>query len=416
MAIKIGSNFTFQGEQPNFERDRFATKAAMKAFPETSIDDGHLSYCAEDGNTYQFKSSNSVDTITGKWRVFKADVDLSAYATKDSVAIDLANKVDIRGTRISTGKIIQYPIIKVMTISIPVNYRYRTGFFGITFMCDNGHFMQSLITINTLPSDYVIKVVKSSIYPHESENLYYLYDKINNKVILYYSTLRSDNITVKVTDQDAGSEFTWNLDLEVGDALPEGAIKVHDINYGNKNLFYATPKNAAGDPEFRAIDITDLPNLSGKYQPINGNGFQEGPKVVGLLVGYRAQIGYLKALISASDTTSQVSPDWYFATDGTLQDITTKIPKITLDDAVSTTSTNGVENQAITKYVDGKVTTINSSIAELHASLESTQIDFVDLRNKVNAMPKTEFVTQEKYDADKKANLLGANTIYYIKG
>lgn len=82
MAIKIGSNFTFQGQQPNFERDRFATKAAMKAFPETSIDDGHLSYCAEDGNTYQFKSSNGIDATTGKWRIFKADVDLSAYATK----------------------------------------------------------------------------------------------------------------------------------------------------------------------------------------------------------------------------------------------------------------------------------------------------------------------------------------------
>ena len=85
MAIKIGSNFTFQGKQPNFERDRFATKAAMKAFPETSIDDGHLSYCAEDGNTYQFKSSNSVDNVTGKWRIFKADVNLSAYATKAEI-------------------------------------------------------------------------------------------------------------------------------------------------------------------------------------------------------------------------------------------------------------------------------------------------------------------------------------------
>lgn len=107
MAIKVGSNFDFQGKQPNFERDRFATKAAMKAFPETSIDDGHLSYCAEDGNTYQFKSSNSVDTVTGKWRVFKVDVDLSAYATKDSIAdvraslestqidfVDLRNKVN----------------------------------------------------------------------------------------------------------------------------------------------------------------------------------------------------------------------------------------------------------------------------------------------------------------------------------
>lgn len=78
MAIKIGSNFTFQGQQPNFERDRFATKAAMKAFPETSIDDGHLSYCAEDGNTYQFKSSNTVNTTTGRWRIFKTDIVVDA--------------------------------------------------------------------------------------------------------------------------------------------------------------------------------------------------------------------------------------------------------------------------------------------------------------------------------------------------
>lgn len=265
MAIKIGSNFTFQGKQPNFERDRFAAKADMKAFPETSIDDGHLSYCMEDKNTYQFKSSNSVDATTGKWRLF------------------------------------------------------RDGF--------------SADSISTGP-----------------------------------------------------------------------------------NQFLAGPINTKGNIGLRKIDISDIPDLKSKYQPINGNGIQERPRAVGLSVGYSAQIGYLKALISASDTTSQLSPDWYFATDGTLQDITTKVPKVTLDDAVSTTSDNGVKNSVITKYVDGKVTTINNNITDLHSSLESTQTDFVDLRNKVNAMPKVEFVTQEKYNADKEAGLLDANTIYYIKG
>ena len=102
MAIKIGSNFTFQGQQPNFERDRFATKAAMKAFPETSIDDGHLSYCAEDGNTYQFKSSNSVDNVTGKWRIFKADVDLSAYATKAEITTINDNITNLHSSLEST--------------------------------------------------------------------------------------------------------------------------------------------------------------------------------------------------------------------------------------------------------------------------------------------------------------------------
>lgn len=78
MAIKIGSNFAYNGKLPNFERDSFKTKAAMKAFNENSIDEGHLSYCEEDKNIYQFESSNSVDATTGRWRIFKTDVVVDA--------------------------------------------------------------------------------------------------------------------------------------------------------------------------------------------------------------------------------------------------------------------------------------------------------------------------------------------------
>ena len=277
MAIKIGSNFTFQGEQPNFERDRFITKAAMKAFPETSIDDGHLSYCAEDGNTYQFKSSNSVDAVIGKWRVFKADVDLSTYATKKKA-----------------------------------------------FTTD---------TVSTAPCQFV-----------------------------------------------------------------------------------AGPPTTQGNLYLRKLDAADIPDLSSKYQKLNSNGYQESAKTAGLLVKHGntgdTGSGYIIAEVDEANA-GQVGSDYYYATDGTLQDIKVKAPKVVLDDAVSTTSTNGVENQAITKYVDGKVTTINSNITDLHSSLESTQTDFVDLRNKVNAMPKTVFITQAAYDA---LSPKDANTIYYING
>lgn len=260
MAIKIGSNFTFQGEQPNFERDRFATKADMKAFPETSIDDGHLSYCIEDKNTYQFKSSNSADATTGKWRLFK-----------DGFSAD---------------------------------------------------------TISTEP-----------------------------------------------------------------------------------NQFLAGPINIRGNISLRKVDISDLPDLRSKYQVLDSNGYQLNPKITGGTIGASGS-KFLTASIPPY-VTGQSSPDWYYATDGTLQDITTKIPKVTLDDAVSTTSDNGVKNSVITKYVDGKVTTINSNITDLHSSLEFTQTDFVDLRNKVNAMPKTVFITQAAYDA---LSPKDANTIYYING
>lgn len=263
MAIKIGSNFTFQGKQPNFERDRFATKAAMKAFPETSIDDGHLSYCAEDGNTYQFKSSNSIDAVTGKWRVFK-----------DGFSAD---------------------------------------------------------TISTEP-----------------------------------------------------------------------------------NQFLAGPINTKGNISLRKIDISDIPDLAKEYQAITTSGYQASPKILNATV--RNNSGDAKSFIKASiseASSGKNGPDWYYATDGSLQDIKTKIPKVTLDDAVSTTSDNGVKNSVITKYVDSKVTTINSSIADIRTSLESTQTDFVDLRNKVNAMPKTVFITQAAYNA---LTTKDPNTIYYING
>lgn len=78
MAIKIGANFAYNGKLPNFERDKFKTKAAMKAFAENNIDEGHLSYCEEDGNIYQYKSANSVDATIGKWRIFKTDIVVDA--------------------------------------------------------------------------------------------------------------------------------------------------------------------------------------------------------------------------------------------------------------------------------------------------------------------------------------------------
>lgn len=365
MAIKIGANLAFQGKQPNFERDRFATKADMKAFPETSIDDGHLSYCMEDKNTYQFKSSNSVDATTGKWRLFRngfsADtistepnqflagpintkgniglrkIDISdipnlssTYATNNTVNTQLANKVNIKGAAVSHPQDTNLPkVVKIVTIDVP-NIRYQTGHLGGVLMCGSA-FIKFFIRINnnTLPG--VVDVISEILFPATGikEFLYYYQDVTNSKVILYFRMNAYDTITCKITDKDNNMRFTWSLDMSIVDALPEGAIKVNDINYGNKNLVYATPKDAAGDPTFRAIDITDIPDLSSKY-------------------GTKAEI-----------------------------------------------------------------TTINSSITDIRTSLESTQTDFVDLRNKVNAMPKTVFITQAAYDA---LSPKDANTIYYING
>ena len=87
MALKITDNFDHTSDQPNFKRDQFTTIAEMKAC--TVCDDGHLSYCKEDGKRYEFKSTNTFSDTTGYWAEFQAggasDADEVTYdSTKET--------------------------------------------------------------------------------------------------------------------------------------------------------------------------------------------------------------------------------------------------------------------------------------------------------------------------------------------
>lgn len=81
MALKIGDNFNYQGKLPNFERDTFSTLSKMKEYPVTSIDEGHISLCLEDGKRYKFSSSHSYSSTTGYW---KRIVDTALDATSEN--------------------------------------------------------------------------------------------------------------------------------------------------------------------------------------------------------------------------------------------------------------------------------------------------------------------------------------------
>lgn len=68
MPLSFGDNINYQGKLPNFRRDSFDTLEEMKNFPPTSLDEGHISRCNEDGKRYKFLSNNPFDEITGYWR------------------------------------------------------------------------------------------------------------------------------------------------------------------------------------------------------------------------------------------------------------------------------------------------------------------------------------------------------------
>ena len=67
-GISYPENVSYLGDQPNFTRDSFDTISEMQeALSKGYIDEGHLSYCKEDGKHYKAtKNGNTVE-----WKVFK---------------------------------------------------------------------------------------------------------------------------------------------------------------------------------------------------------------------------------------------------------------------------------------------------------------------------------------------------------
>lgn len=346
MAIKIGSNFTFQGEQPNFERDRFATKADMKAFPETSIDDGHLSYCVEDGNTYQFKSSNSVDAVTGKWRVFKADVDLSAYATK--AALD-GYQSKYNADYVAT-KDFDYSELPANAENIDLNgYTMSINQISTSFK-------------NYYNGSIVILIENANFNCHEVRNV-----NISSEMFIAYSVSPATWYNCIISNAQMGQQGYFYY-CEFIESTVDSVV----CNY----CIFSNCTIKGDNKTTVAFSILYNSSINGRFTIYN--------------------------VIIGDAIYSKIG----FTNDGLVED--------RFEKNIANPSIPG--NAPSCEAVNTKFTTINNSITDLHASLESTQTDFVDLRNKVNAMPKTEFVIQEKYDADKKANLLDANTIYYING
>ena len=74
MAIKIGANFSYNG--PNFldTRQSFTTLEEMKNC--LLVPDGFITYCQEDEKRYEFKSSNTINELTGKWREFVVNAEI----------------------------------------------------------------------------------------------------------------------------------------------------------------------------------------------------------------------------------------------------------------------------------------------------------------------------------------------------
>lgn len=99
MALTIGDNFSYQGAKPLDTRLQYATIAEMVSKADSTLYDGIIAYCKADSKNYQWKSTNTVDPILGKWREFQSG---------GGGASELANLDDVDLDAPTDGEVLKY--------------------------------------------------------------------------------------------------------------------------------------------------------------------------------------------------------------------------------------------------------------------------------------------------------------------
>ena len=93
MAITVPDNMSYGGKKPNFDRDQFATLAAMNSFASDFLDEGHISYCVETKKHYKWTGT--------KWEEFKSAGEASQIAYSGKVGgSNVKDALDEVGTRL----------------------------------------------------------------------------------------------------------------------------------------------------------------------------------------------------------------------------------------------------------------------------------------------------------------------------
>lgn len=232
MALRIGDNFNYQGKLPNFERDTFLTLSKMKEYPVTSIDEGHISLCLEDGKRYKFSSSHSYNSTTGYWkRIVDTALDatsenpvqnkvivanLDAYkAVLDQELLEFKNSINNKVTDIENELIGSDKITAASLSEIKETIEVTEKILAKSINELRGTSVSNEITINGHPlKDGDITLTKSDIGLNNVDNT-----SDANKPI---SNLQRDALDLKV-DKKTGYSLVSDTNITKLDELPNNA-------------------------------------------------------------------------------------------------------------------------------------------------------------------------------------------------
>lgn len=107
MAITVPDNMSYGGKKPNFDRDQFATLAAMNSFASDFLDEGHISYCVETKKHYKWTGTkweefgNIESGTSGGGELTENSVDTqhikNGAVTEDKLSNEVKNKLNQTG-------------------------------------------------------------------------------------------------------------------------------------------------------------------------------------------------------------------------------------------------------------------------------------------------------------------------------
>ena len=113
---QITTSFILRSTAPNFERDAFINKNAMASVDPAWMDDGHISYCIEDGNHYIYRSKDlSGKELTGfnRWTQLTSlkDKTIISVATKSDLNAKLAVELPAGSLVFVKDELIYYSVV-----------------------------------------------------------------------------------------------------------------------------------------------------------------------------------------------------------------------------------------------------------------------------------------------------------------
>ena len=380
MAIKTGDNFLYRGKKPLDSRDSFDTILAMTTFAESSIDEGHISYVKETDKYYKFNSTNDVDITLGKWREYNGGggsstdekVKLDATSTDAKYLNELIDNATIEVDTTNNCLVVKKIDGQTATVA---EINFLTGVkSNIQTQIDNLGKSMTMYGVFGTKADLLASTTPT---PVDGNTAIVIADEDNNNKQMTYIYIASNSTWTQVAESSVTvRDFTTepiNLATETTGTLHKSKIDTAIARLADV-LDKATYKGTGDGIVKQADKLTGLTaTIAALNQAVTDSHTHSNKAVLDKIVsngigsGFLADNGkYINILHIGTTSPTYDSQIWIDNTDSSkpilkIFDGTNWIAisgsssSITVDSAMSDTSTNPVQNKVIKEYVDNKI-------------------------------------------------------------